>query len=261
MMPNELVDFWQCEFAAPFFAHPADLPILRQEGDRFIDVDSVDFDSLISVRRFCPFDDRLHLSLMPGPYLGDLSCAEFVILQINPGLAYTDYWAESKVPEFRVRLKDNLRQSFNGIEFPFPFLDPQFCWTGGFTWWEKKLRGVLTLIADRKFDGSYFEALRDLSRKLASVELVPYHSRTFGAQKLITKLPSVKMVKKFVHERLVPDAKAGKLTLIVMKKGSFWGLPMGQKGIVVYPPRQAQASSLGPESPGGRAILERYCIG
>src|SRR6266566_5689299 len=225
-MPSELINFWRrCELAVPPFAHPDDLSILRRRGGRLIDADLVNFDTFIAGPRFGDFDDhRLHLSLLPVPYGGDLTHAEIIILLLNPGFSYVDYWAETNMPEFRQRRIDNLRQSFKGVEFPFLELDPQFCWHSGFVWWEKKLRDVITVIAEKKFKRRYIEALRDLSGRLASVELVPYHSPSFRAHGLINQLPSVKMVQKFVRESLVPAANAGKRTLIVTRQDKSWAL-------------------------------------
>jgi hypothetical protein len=261
-MPSELTNFWgKCELAVPPFAHPGDRSILWQKSGRFIDPEPTNFESFIAGPRFGDFDDhRLLLSLLPVPYAGDLRHAEFVILLLNPGFSYTDYWAESKRPEFRQRRIVNLRQSFEGVDFPFMELDPQFCWHSGFVWWEKKLRDVITVISQKKLKGHYVEALRDLSRRLASVELVPYHSPSFRAHALINHLPSVKMVQKFVRESLVPAANAGKRTIIVTRQAKAWALPPGTRNLVIYKGGATRGASLSPNSEGGKAILRRYDI-
>ncbi len=261
-MANTLIKFWQrCRLVEPPFAHPEDLPVLRQKGGRFIDVETTNFDTFIAGPRFGAFDDhRLHLSLLPVPYAGDLSHAEIVILLLNPGFSYVDYWAETKMPAFRQQRIGNLRQSFKGVEFPFLELDPHFCWHSGFVWWEKKLRDVITAIANKKFNGCYFEALRDLSTKLACVELVPYHSPSFRAHALIRQLPSADMMRAFVHESLVPDANAGQRTLIVTRQAKAWGFAHSTKNIIVYRGGATRGASLSPNSQGGKAILRHYGI-
>jgi hypothetical protein len=181
------------------------------------------FDTLISQKQFGPFNDKLKLSLSPVPYAGDVAHAKFVILSLNPGLDYVDYWAETRRPEFRKRMEDNLRQSFRGVEFPFFGLDPELCWHGGF-----RVLGGKNFAASsgrspkRASTKNYFKALRDLSKKLACLELVPYHSPSFHAHALIKDLPSCRIVKEFVHESLVPDAKAGKRILIVTRQVKEW---------------------------------------
>jgi len=261
-MSNELVNFWrQCSLAAPPFAHLDDLSILRQGNNRFIDTEPMNFDTFIAGPRFGNFvDHRLHLSLLPVPYSGDLSRAKIVILLLNPGFAFCDYWAETKMPDLRKRLEDNLHQSFKGVKFPFLWLDPQFCFHSGFVWWEKKLRDVTTAIAEKKFKGRYLDAMRYLSGKIACLELVPYHSSSFRAHVLIDQLNSVKMVKKYVHESLVPDANTDIRTLIVTRKVKAWALPRGTKNLVIYKGGYTRGASLSPNSRGGKAILKRLDI-
>jgi hypothetical protein len=260
-MPNDLIAFWQqFERQKAPFAHPADLPVLRTNS-RWVEADAVDFDTYIAGPRFAdPDDDRLHLSLLPVPYIGDLRRAEIVILLLNPGFGYSDYWAESHGPGFRKGLVDNLRQSFEGNEFPFIFLDPQFCWHGGFIWWEKKLREVIQEIALRKFGGNYREGLKSLSSKLACVELVPYHSSSFGEHRLIDRLPSVQAARDFARGSLMADATANKRTVIVTRQVKTWGVKAGTSNLVIYEGGHTRGASLSPKSTGGKAILKRYDI-
>jgi hypothetical protein len=119
-----------------------------------------------------------------------LDGAEIVILLLNPGFGFTDYYGEYRMAGFRRRLEETIRQSLNSQPFPFLWLDPELCWHGGFVWWEKKLRQVLTEIARVYFDKSYRRAMRDLSHRLACVELIPYHSINFGGHSLESQLPS-----------------------------------------------------------------------
>jgi hypothetical protein len=195
---------------------------------------------------------------LPVPYIGNLNQADILIFLLNPGFTYSDYWAESKMPGFRVRLERNLQQSFEETEFPFLYLDPEFCWHPGFIWWEKKLRDVITDIAKQYFNGKYRAALRDLSRRLACLELVPYHSASFGDHALIEQLPSVQVVRQFVRDTLVPDANAHKRTLIVTRQVKVWGLPTNTKNTVVYEGGHTRGASLSVKSSGGDAILKRY---
>jgi hypothetical protein len=269
-MPKELISFWR-RFLRPLpttppYAHPDDLPCLIEKYGQSKIAEPSNFDSFIASTRFGDSKDRqLHLSLLPVPYLGDLRRAEIVILLLNPGLSHTDYWGETKSPAFyepfRRRLEDSLRQSFSGQRFPFLGLDPQLCWWSGFEWWEKKLHDVAFKISRTHFNGSYFKALRDLSSRVACVELVPYHSSSFGAHSLIKKLPSAQMAVRFVQESLVQDAVAKKRTLIVTRKIEDWGFKRGAKSdgnLIIYEGGQRRGASLGVDTPGGRAILRHY---
>ena len=171
---NDLVEFWRrSQLSHPPFVHPDDRAFLQNELAN--KSNRANFDGYIQGERFSPDDRSLHLSLFPVPYAGDLEKAKVIVLLLNPGFNYSDYWAESKALKFRERLKRNLDQDFDGVKFPFMFLDPQFCWSSGFQWWEGKLRDVISKIAETK-SKSYFEALRFLSKHLACIELFPYHS-------------------------------------------------------------------------------------
>jgi len=164
-MPASLIGFWQgCRLEGPPFAHPADWPALKDAGGRHIDAEPKDFRAFVASDRFGDFaDTRLHLSLLPIPYGGNLRTAEIVILLLNPGFSFTDYYAETRVPAFRNRLERTLAQDFGETEFPFLWLDPEYCWHSGFVWWERKLRDVADRIARARFNGRYFDALRDLA--------------------------------------------------------------------------------------------------
>jgi hypothetical protein len=265
-MPNDLVEFWRkCKLKKPPFFHPADRAALWQKNGRFIETDVLNFDSFIAGPRFGGSDDNLlHLSLRPVPYLGNLARAKIFILLLNPGLEYADYWAEDERQprEFRERLESNLRQSFDGVKFPFFKLDPQFCWCSGFKWWEGKLRETIRRIAKER-NTKYFEAMRDLSGKLACLELVPYHSSSFRSHALLKDLESVKMATKFVETILIPKAEAGKCTLIVTRRVKDWGFSRSVKkseNIVIYRGGETRGASLGPKSSGGKAILRHYGI-
>jgi hypothetical protein len=264
-MPNELIEFWkQCKLDKPPFFHPKDETTLLQGNGKFLETNFKNFDAYIKGSRFGENENRrLHLSLRPVPYLGNLAQAKIFILLLNPGLAYADYWAESNSKAFCQRLENNLQQSFDGIDFPFFKLDPQFCWCSGFMWWESKLHEVIRRIAKEQFDNQYIDAMRDLSTKLACLELVPYHSSSFGAHSLIKNLPSVKMVKKFVTDSLIPQAEDAKLTLIVTRQAKEWRIPNSMektKNIVVYKGGHTRGASLSPNSLGGKAILRHYGI-
>ena len=261
-MPAALIDFWRrCPLDAPPFAHPDDWPILRRDGGRHVDEKPKDFARFVAGSRFGDFSDsRLHLSLLPIPYGGNLASADIVILLLNPGFSFTDYYAETRVPPFRRRLEQTLAQDFDGTEFPFLWLDPEYCWHSGFVWWERKLREVVNLIAKRKFQGRYLDALCDLSRRLAHVELVPYHSPSFRAHRLIQDLPSVHAARRFACQTLVPEADRGDRTIIVTPQVAAWSLPSDTGNLIAYEGGQTRGASLGRRTQGGRAILARYGI-
>ncbi len=202
-----------------------------------------------------PGDRRLHLGLLPIPFVGSLRTADIYVLLLNPGLGSTDYFGEYERPEFRRHRLATLRQRFGRAQ-PFGELDPRFAWHGGYSWWHQKLSSVIQQLADHR-DLSFAEARAHLGRRLAAIELLPYHSTSFrdGGQWL-RRLPSVQLARSFVHDTVLPKVKRGEATLIVTRKAALWQLPK-HPGVVVYRGAEARAAHLSPKSKGGRAILRR----
>lgn len=132
-------------------------------------------------------DRRLQLGLVPQPFMGDLNAAKVVIVLLNPGLGAADFHAEFAHPAFRQALLQNLRGELAGSEFPFPFLDPTWAWTGGYSWWFNRLRRIVACF--EKAQGSRRAAQSFVAKNIASLELVPYHSQKEPRGYL--RLPSV----------------------------------------------------------------------
>jgi len=200
-------------------------------------------------------DSRLHLGLLPVPFIGNLATADIVVLLLNPGLSAGDYFGEYEVPAFRQALLDNLRQVGND-DHPFFYLNPAYGWHSGFQWWNNKLSGVIELAA-KHWSESFADARHRTANRLAAIQLVPYHSATFSASAAPpSRLPSAKLARDYVHSELVPRALGGDVTIIVARQAATWGLPTSEN-IVTYSQRDARGAHLTPGSPGGAAILER----
>jgi hypothetical protein len=203
-----------------------------------------------------PGDTRLHLGLLPMPFIGDLRRASIYVLSLNPGLGPTDYYGEYEVPEYRNALLANLKQRFDQTTLPFVFLDPRYSWHGGFAWWHGKLSKVIAQLAAR-WQVPFGSARASLAAELASIELLPYHSAKFhDAGGWLQNLGSVALAKTFVKEFVLPRVERGEAIAIVTRQARLWELPE-RPGVVQYDARQAQAAHLTPKSPGGRAILDQ----
>ena len=206
-------------------------------------------------------DKRLHLGLIPVPFMGDMLNASIYVLMLNPGFEPGNYF-EHKVPSLQRALIANLRQkSIPGV-LPFVFLNPQFAWHGGFGYWDGKLKGVMEGLAESK-GMSLADARSLLGRELAVVQLVPYHSVGFN-QKAILQLPSVGLAKEFVRRKVVERVRARKAIVIVTRQVRIWNqcLPddlREKHGIVRYT-SGARAASLSLKTSGGRAILRKLGV-
>ena len=241
MTAKDLTQFWRaCEFEAPPHRHPDDplAPTRIQQGvDSYADYVRAYKEDRLS-------DTALHLSLLPQPYHGDLENAEVLVLLTNPGLHASDYLAEEINAEFRQSIVGTIRQDMRS----HMFLDPKWAWTSGFTWWEKKLRGVAQIVAREEFQGDYPRALADLARRVACLELVPYHSASY---RRATELASTRAVRRFAQEA------SRDRTIVVTRAVKDWGIRTGPN-VIFYDAKQARGASLGPNSSGGRAILACY---
>lgn len=252
-MADQIIEFWSgLATDANQKIHPRDEHLLQN----FAAIPPVnDFQEfMISDHYGLNNPTHLHLSLLPQPYSGNMRTADIFILLLNPGLNLTDYWAEFNNAEFRHSLEDTISQQNFDPDFPFIWLNPKFCWHSGFVWWEKKFRKLASLISEQQYNGNYHSALRALSQRLACVELFPYHSTTFGAHALLGELPSTVHARDFVARIAATDK-----TIIATRQAAMWGLP-DRDNTIVYSGGHSRAASLGPQSEGGRAILQKFGI-
>jgi hypothetical protein len=256
---SSLIEGWRrAARREPPHLFPGDEHLLDPECSREV----VFYDSFEAFVASPDFDLRsrreLHLGLMPMPFFGDLKKARIFLLLSNPGLQPVDYFAESHRPEWRQRLLENLRQENGAHSYPFAFLDPQFSWHAGFTWWESKLHELAAAIQHRD-GGLYQDALRVLSTEVAALELVPYHSTTFGyVTSIHGRLASTVAVKRYVHDVILPRAVVGEAVLVVTRGNRFWGVPDvgNQRRVVIYQGGETRGASLSLESRGGRAMAD-----
>lgn len=240
---NDLVAFWnRAELDIPPYRHPEDeISVAR------IHSEVVGFGGYRRAFAENALEDtKFHLNLLPQPYLGDIDRAEAIVLLLNPGLHATDFYIEENHPEFRMELIRSIRHERR----THLALDPTWAWWAGFQWWERKLRQTATLIAEQKFRGNYARTLEDMSRRIASIELIPYHSQNFCGD---ARLASCEAARKFVR------SLSGSKTIIVTRKVREWEV-QDLPRVVKYGLGQTRGASLGPTTPGGRALLSVYGI-
>ena len=166
---DELIEYWAAlPRTEARFLHAADRDWLSATGhlDKFLrPVPLFPDDWVVEA-----MTSNVQLGLLPVPFLGDLRKAEIIICLLNPGLEPGDFYAEQHVDEFRSALSRSLAQDFTADErYPFLFLDPKWCWTGGYRWWTKKLSGVILELAKRR-GTTFHEAASLAARKIAAVE-------------------------------------------------------------------------------------------
>lgn len=254
-LSHKLVSGWRnCNLESRPYLFPDDVPHMTSGNFKIFN----SFNEYIISKEFgLSSETKLHTGLLPVPYVGNLEKASIIVLMLNPVLSAGDYFAEQQ-PEFRNAQIQNLRQENVSIEYPFVFLNPQFAWHPGFGYWHKKFGAVIEELADQS-GTTYQEAMSILAKSLACLELLPYHSKSFGSGSLLKVLPSVKVIQSFVHEVLIPKAKDGKVIIIATRGVKNWQLPK-HKSIITYEGGETRSAHLSPSSRGGKAIANHLSL-
>jgi hypothetical protein len=224
---NRLVNGWRAsKRKSGVYLFDADYPFYDgPKGKHFVLYTSLK--DYIQSDEFGTDDTRLHIGLTPQPYFGDLHRATIFLLMMNPGLSAADYYAERN-EDCRTALLKNLCQDYEGSdEYPFLFLDPNFAWHAGFDYWHSRLRGVARGLQDAKFSSSYTKCLSHLAKRVACLQLVPYHSVSFKSDILIRGqdiLVSTQAVRNFAEQELTAKAKRGEALVFIMRRKRDWAL-------------------------------------
>ena len=242
---HNLVSAWQqCDLASPPYLFPADKPYFSKYKSKVFH----SFDEYIVSTEFgLSSDTNLHVGLLPIPFIGNLEKATIFVLTLNPGLHPGDYHAEQYIPEFRNALIRNLRQENNyNDKYPFISLNPHFAWHSGFDYWHKKFNRIIEALA-KQSQITYQDAMSILAKQLACLELLPYHSKSFGSSSLLKVLPSVKVMQDFVHEIVIPRAMNDEVLIIATRRVQNWDLPT-RKNIITYKGSETRSAYLTPAS-------------
>lgn len=205
------------------------------------------------------------LNLLPLPLNGNLRDAECIVLMLNPGLDGEDYeWEKSEA--FRSSIIKNLDQSHAQGDHPLLYLDPAFEQHPGAGYWararvpkrpkreQQKLRAVVEAIASRD-RVTVAEAQAHVSRKVAILQLCPYHSANMNRRDLLSCLPSCLQARTLAHEL----AKSSQKLVVATRSVSEWGFvgPIETSRLVVYPSSLGISASLSLSSTGGAALFNR----
>ena len=209
---------------------------------------------------------RLHLELLPIPFMGDLLNASIYVLTTNPGFDPNDH-LEFENPTFRQALLANLKQErLDGFQ-RFPYLDLQFSWHPGFNYWDKEAglgKTISTIARERGI--SEAEARTYLCDRLSVIEIFPYHSANglaLNNSKPDSWPPSVGLAGEFVKDTVAQRVKDKRAIVLLMRRFEIWGkyLPDGLKeehGVIRS--KSPRNVALSPTSHCGRAMLRHLSI-
>lgn len=164
-------------------------------------------------------------------------------MQLNPGYSGPEDRIERCNADFSKALRENLKGTLDNL-----FLDDRFSDHPGRAWTERIFGGTATL-----------EVIRE---QVALIELVPYHSkkRPRKLRHLANHLASSLLVKRFLHENLLPRAKKGEIGVVIQRSTTEWecqGMP-DTPHFVAYVKNAAGKNPLGgyltPSTLGGQVI-------
>jgi hypothetical protein len=253
MNADELIAFWrQCpsDKANYPYLHPQDEPGLP--GKLTCKYSSYDD---FSCNEYFEKKKRhiLHIGLLPIPYIGDIQNASVYVLMLNPGLSPGDYFLENGVEQYRNALVNNLYQTHGNTDYPFLFLDPKYGWHPGAEYWSRRFGAI---VGKKGTDVRNYQAImKILARRVAVLQLVPYHSRAFGNYPL-KELSSVTCMKQFFTDTLMPRVERNEITVIVARGARYWGISnICKNNLVVHKNNEARSGYLTLES--HNAIAER----
>jgi hypothetical protein len=242
---NDLVKFWRsAKLSGEIIKHPSDVIASNR-----IHPSILDYKGYTEAFKNDELDEHLfHLSLIPKPYSGDLDNADIFILLLNPGLHAADFKLEFENKEYRDALVSVIEQDCT----KHLNLDPTWAWTSGFSWWEGKFRPLVQSFIRDDPSRTYFDTLTEITKRIAWIELVPYHSKSFRGG---CNLASSNAAKKFVHELVDQEDRL----VIVTRKVTDWGFGGADEtdNLVLYNSGEARGASLGPNSRGGQRIRQR----
>lgn len=198
---------------------------------------------------------KIHANLLPQPFLGDLKNADIYFVLFNPGFSDASYY-EADCKALSERIAANLSGAHNE-QYPFMYLDPNLCWTGGYRWWEQRLYPYVSLLGRK--DG-YHAGAKALSKRVAAVELFAYASRTppWDGKKrddALKKIPSSKVAIEAISA-IVEKAKTGN-AVVMFKRNAAELLGIEEKPEEnLYKCGSNQGFQIGLKSVAGKRLKE-----
>ena len=253
MTEIEIISFWkELDTKNKPYWHPADKDIIESKKLEYYNINN--YEELINHQDFGNINGKFHLNLLPVPYTGDIINAKAYILLLNPGFSILDYIVENN-NDIKQNIICNIKQDFSKTKYPMIWLDPEYLWTEGGLWIENKLRDIICKVKDNE-KLSYLKALEYVSKRIAIIELVPYHSKFFNiSSNTLKSLESVKRIKKFINDYVFKKVENKEACIIVTRKYKEWDLPK-HENIIFYEGSKARGASLSSDSDGGKKILE-----
>lgn len=181
---------------------------------------------------------KLHINLVPLPFIGNIRSSYVYILYGNPGVATSDYNDDLQNSAHRAACERNLRGSGQGF---FPLRTPSDN-TGVSDYWWPRMRKMAVRLSE-SLGISKSEAEDIVIKRVSVIEAVAYHSRSSPGQ-WADSLPSSAAARHFVQHVLIPKARNQEIAILVWRRVDFWGIPANTNNVLTRNSSNARNSHL-----------------
>ena len=144
-------------------------------------------------------DHKIVKDILPEPFLGNITDAKVILLNLNPGFSEKDiFWHKQK--EF---ISENMKNLLHESNPPFYLLNTKFRDSGGFIWWHAHLKQFISLLS-----------LDTITQTFMCIEYFPYHSKRYKWMPIISS--------QIYSFYLVREAIKRRLPIIIMRGKRLW---------------------------------------
>jgi hypothetical protein len=162
---------------------------------------------------------KLHNEMIPVPYVGDILNAKIFYITLNPGYEHGDYFVNKHTNGLNDELLNNLKQESLNPEYPFFCLNPEYCHTGGYRYWDKMLKKLISkIVQNSKSKVSEIDVRNYLAKNFAVIEMTGYPSKQ-SDRKSLEQLTSSKLAQSFVKNAL---EKRENVKIMIARATEFW---------------------------------------
>lgn len=172
-------------------------------------------------------DTKLHTELMPQPVTGDIMNAKIIFCFLNPGFDENDINEEAFLRDQYLRQLKQENADFYGLRKEYEDTGIGYYWRidpGIFNTNYEDYSLVSRIHKEYKGKYSIEDVYNMLSKIVADIELVPYHSNNGPSAKMIKLLNSSQRAIRFLREELLPNAKKNGQLICITRSKTEWGI-------------------------------------
>lgn len=189
-------------------------------------------------------DTKFHTELMPQPVTGDIKNAKLIFCMLNPGYSENDINEEALLRDQYLRQLKQEDAYFYGLRKKYEDYGIGNYWRKGT---KKVTKGVkkdgtnvvrtdpalfntnhkkysIVPLIHKAYQGKYSieDVYNMLSKVVADIELVPYHSKNGPSLEFIKILDSSQRAISFLKEEILPNARENGQLVCVLRSEDMW---------------------------------------